>query len=470
MHSFTHTNFNTILLLVKNQQWEKEVTMKSIMFLFLALPVFLCPKFNIAQPQYYVEQNSGVTTNLTSVCMTSIDFSFYQVWACGDSGTIVKTSNNGDNWFNVSGNGIPSNVNLVNISCKAVDTALTAGNIGTSTFVYRTSNGGTNWTQVFTQTNGYVDAIWMKNALLGFMVGNPVSGRWSLWKTTNGGVNWDSTGLYLQQSASETGWRNSLTVFNNSIWFGTNNSRLYFTSNYGANWTALSTAPEINSSAVWVCSMDSSKLYMGGSNAYFSFTGGVSWELVPCPGAGNFNGFCGGILGVANNGNNYPQPLWAIRGNSNVYVIDWSPNPEYTAPSGNYNHMATDYFYRYYYVSQPYTWIVRSNGGITRNSLFRGGAVRTISTVIPEAYSLKQNFPNPFNPTTKVRFNLPKTAFVTIKVYDILGREVSTIVNEELHAGEYEASYDAGSLSSGIYYYRLDAGDYSGVKKMILIK
>ena len=85
-------------------------------------------------------------------------------------------------------------------------------------------------------------------------------------------------------------------------------------------------------------------------------------------------------------------------------------------------------------------------------------------------YKLSQNYPNPFNPSTKIEYSIPRASFVILKVYDILGREVATLVNEEKNVGNYEINFNNRNLSSGIYFYKLQAGDYSSVKKMILIK
>jgi len=85
-------------------------------------------------------------------------------------------------------------------------------------------------------------------------------------------------------------------------------------------------------------------------------------------------------------------------------------------------------------------------------------------------YSVSQNYPNPFNPTTKIKFSIPKSTHVSLKVYDILGNEVATLVNEEKLAGNYEVEFDAGRLSSGIYFYKLLSGSFSQIKKMLLLK
>jgi hypothetical protein len=88
----------------------------------------------------------------------------------------------------------------------------------------------------------------------------------------------------------------------------------------------------------------------------------------------------------------------------------------------------------------------------------------------PVSYNLSQNYPNPFNPATKINFSIPKGEFVSLKVYDILGREVSTLVNKQMTVGTYSIDFDASKLSSGVYFYRLDAGSFTQTKKMIVQK
>jgi len=89
---------------------------------------------------------------------------------------------------------------------------------------------------------------------------------------------------------------------------------------------------------------------------------------------------------------------------------------------------------------------------------------------IPTVYALEQNYPNPFNPTTKINFSIPKQGLVTLKIYDVLGKEVMVLVNEHKSIGNYEVVFNAGNLSSGAYFYRLEAGEFRDIKRMILIK
>ena len=88
----------------------------------------------------------------------------------------------------------------------------------------------------------------------------------------------------------------------------------------------------------------------------------------------------------------------------------------------------------------------------------------------PATYSLAQNYPNPFNPSTTISFSVPKASFVTLKIYDILGNEVSTLVNREMGPGSYTETWNAQSFPSGIYFYRLFAGPFSDTKRLVLMK
>jgi hypothetical protein len=88
----------------------------------------------------------------------------------------------------------------------------------------------------------------------------------------------------------------------------------------------------------------------------------------------------------------------------------------------------------------------------------------------PKEFKLEQNFPNPFNPSTTIQYQLPRDSRVTLKVYDILGSEVVTLVNEEQQPGYYEVQFNAANFASGMYVYRLQANEYVSVKKMLMIK
>jgi hypothetical protein len=96
--------------------------------------------------------------------------------------------------------------------------------------------------------------------------------------------------------------------------------------------------------------------------------------------------------------------------------------------------------------------------------------VEPVTNQLPLEVSLQQNYPNPFNPSTTVSYDLPRTSRVTLSIFDILGREVATLLNGEKPAGRYTVHWDASGVSSGVYFYRLRAGDFVQTRRMLLLR
>ena len=114
--------------------------------------------------------------------------------------------------------------------------------------------------------------------------------------------------------------------------------------------------------------------------------------------------------------------------------------------------------------------VTATNDGLWQRPLSEITSTQNNYSDLPKFYFLSQNYPNPFNPLTTINYSIPKTGFVILKVYDLLGREIKTLVNEEKIPGNYKIEFDAANLSSGIYFYRLQAGSFTQTKKLILLK
>jgi hypothetical protein len=101
-----------------------------------------------------------------------------------------------------------------------------------------------------------------------------------------------------------------------------------------------------------------------------------------------------------------------------------------------------------------------------------GGTVSlvNISNIIPHAFSLHQNYPNPFNPVTNIKFDIPKSSYVKLRVYDLMGRELAALVNENLKPGSYQYQWDGSALASGVYFYKLETESFTETKKMLMLK
>jgi streptogramin lyase len=163
----------------------------------------------------------------------------------------------------------------------------------------------------------------------------------------------------------------------------------------------------------------------------------------------------------------------------NVYVSSWSPQrvvrfdigftiPVFEVVSSGLSNPAD------IYINKTADTLAVPNAGNNTVTFYNIGNISGITMInhsVPDDFSLSQNYPNPFNPVTKIRFHIPAgKEFAIIKIYDAAGKEVSTLVNEQLSAGIYEVNFDASAYSSGVYYYKLVSGVFSKVKKMVLVK
>jgi photosystem II stability/assembly factor-like uncharacterized protein len=453
--------------------------MKKYLPLLLIISLFFF-NINYLKAQFFwVERNSGVSTELTSVS----NINSINAYVCGVNGIVLKTSNTGLNWINVGVNGIPSNVNLTNIFAYDLSLVFTIGFYGPIYYLFRSSNGGNNWT-VSTQLNIPIRSVWMTSASNGFLVGDPAGNRWSLRKTTTGGVSWDSTGLYLPQSGSEMGINNSLWVSGSKIWFGTNNSRIYYSSNSGTNWIVQSSAPVTSVISIWFRDVIPNVGYASGVTGLLKSTNdGLNWQqLSNTIGTGFFNS----ALGITN----MSYVCLYLRSSSNVYFSGDGGNSwfvQYTAPSGTYTHFS--HARSGSTMGPGVVYAVRNNGGISSLTAFING-VTLISNEIPSAFMLYQNYPNPFNPVTRIKFNIPrlrssnsgevKGALVILKIFDVTGREVFELVNEIIQPGVYSDEWDGTNYPSGIYFYQLSiinpgyentgVVEYRETKKLVLLK
>ncbi len=136
---------------------------------------------------------------------------------------------------------------------------------------------------------------------------------------------------------------------------------------------------------------------------------------------------------------------------------------------------AKDFGRVYWGSTGPFNFTTTQLRGCMINGQVYGDTVRyvgvnNISNEIPKHFSLSQNYPNPFNPTTNIKFQIPKSGFVKLIIFDVLGKEVQTLVNEQLSAGTYNADFEGSSLPSGVYYYKLETVSFTQTKKMVLIK
>ncbi len=370
-------------------------------------------------------------------------------------GTIVKTTNGGANWVSqVSG----TTVFLTDIHFIDNTTGWISGFSGV---VLSTTNGGTNWTQLSSGSGNDYYSITFANSLTGWVTG--ISG--TLRKTTNGGVNWTS-----QNSSSV---EDLLTAFFTSAstgWITSSLGEILVTTNGGGNWLSQSTSTSSSLNSVhisgnygWACGSEGTIIA--------TTTGGFSAPTAPTLRFPS-NDTVGTTL--------TPTLRWFSVAGAQIYHVILSTDSLFSTLL--INDSTTSVFYDIgsgiLQGNTKYFWRVRGRnlagfGVYSSRWKFTTTEVTGITQIgneIPNNFKLYNNYPNPFNPVTKIKFALPKNSQVKLTVFDMLGREAATLVNEELNAGTYNAEWNAANFSSGVYYYRMVTSDFSEVKKMILVK
>lgn len=314
----------------------------------------------------------------------------------------------------------------------------------------RTSNGGTNWTLSNHPDSTFFVCVYLVNYMTGWASSVPFNRAGEIVKTTNGGLNW------INQISVHNNGFNSI-FFHNTFtgWASGWHGNVYKTTNGGINWISYNTGSTKNFMSVFFASLNTGWL-TGQDGAIFKSTnGGINW------------------ISQQSGGNNYLRKSFFVNEVKGWAVGDY--NKIISTTNGGLNwqqqHMGTfdSYFSSVNFINQNTGWVSgdryilkTTNGGIT--------ALEPINNLIPKTFFLSQNYPNPFNPTTKIKFDIPKSSFTKVIIYHLLGMEVTTLVSEELQAGTYEADWDASNFSSGIYFYKLIAGDYAETKKMVLLK
>lgn len=403
----------------------------------------------------WVEQNSGTTSEIVSISAVNNN----TAWASTYGTQVIRTTNGGSTWL--AAQPVPGLqfFTSYNIFAMNENTAFVSGGSLFGTAIFKTTNGGTNWKQVYFLDNGFADqahvyALVMTSENNGFFYGRPLNGFWSLYRTTNGGENWSSSGLFLPQNGSEEGMDNQLNIIDNNIWFSSTANRIYHSSNNGANWTAVNSYPGGPMNF-----LNSSTGIAGLFSLYITTNGGVNWTLNTSTGIAS-----GNIKAVTGYENNF----WFTRSNFIYRTTDGGSSwtTDYTSASGSYNCFGKAR-------NGKRIWAGKTNGGISKTDFLVG--IESIASDVPNNFKLNQNYPNPFNPSTTIGYELPFDSKVTLKILNITGREVSSIIIPLQPAGNHTIQFDANELPSGIYFYSIITEaknniEYSATKKMILLK
>jgi photosystem II stability/assembly factor-like uncharacterized protein len=442
----------------------------------------------------WTTKDLGIDMNASSICMVNSQIGYISGTNC----QVLKTTDGGVNWFAVTQptagtndiytiDFVDENTGWVFINFSAV----TGGSI------FKTTNGGTSWTQQGSNITYSIYSADMVDANIGYLSVNS-SGQ-PIYKTTNGGTNWFSVTTPLTGNIKCVKAVDAITVYIGAS-FGT--VRMAKTTNGGTNWTPVTLPVSFDVSSIDF--MDTDTGYVSGNTTTVvcrTTNGGSSWtfenlhlptlvgvKVLPNDIAFTLGTF-GSILRYDPHGF---VPVELISFNSSVsgneVTLKWITATElnnsgfeiekrsssgdwqkigFVAGSGttteNRSYIFTDN------ALDPGTYYYRLKQ-IDYDGSFEYSDEIEIEVAVPFEFALEQNYPNPFNPTTKIKYSVPNDVLVNIAVYNVLGEKVADLVNTIQKTGNYEINFNANELATGLYLYRMEAGQFVSVKKMLLLK
>jgi photosystem II stability/assembly factor-like uncharacterized protein len=364
---------------------------------------------------------------------------------------LLKTTNSGLNWFldnNIPINTQYSNSHIIKIQFINENTGWLLSDTG----FYKTTNSGTNW--IYFPTAMYQpDMFFYLNSLTGWVAKDTViniNTHSAIYKTTNSGLNFTFKGLLNADWSSDIKFYDSLYGYISFLDFFTSDTNLYRTTDGGNSWQGIKFGQIMSIQII-----DRKIALVAGDDIYKTTNGGDNWYKIL---DNNYGFHCIKFL-------NRNTGFACTNGKNLYYTTNGGENWSYSY-IGNVVGLSDIYI-----SSGGIAFMVGDYGKIYRTDNYGGIiGINNINTIIPDKYELLQNYPNPFNPTTIIRFKIKESKYVELKVFDILGKEVETLVSEKLQSGEYESVFNGSSLPSGIYFYKLSAGNYINTKKMVLVK
>lgn len=437
---------------------------------------------------------SGTTTNLSAQQFLNASMG----WVAGQNGTILKTTDGGSSWASQA-SGTTSWLN-----CIYFETANIGWAAGTGGVIIATTNGGASWASQVSGTSATIEGGCFTSTTNGIL--SCSDGK--ILKTTNSGASWSAQTLNGSLSLNCVDF-----ITSQAGWVVGSGGYIAKTNDGGATWTSQSSGTSQNLNGVAFANADTGWAVGDGGTVRWTTNGGTSWQAQFSTTAENLrhvfvvNTRHGYAVGLNNTIIEYatehalPIQLASFTATvvqMNTVRLDWRTISEvnnygfemqrslgtpdvFATLAGSFvaGHGTTS-------GPQDYTWTHQSvPAGRVYYRLRQvdlDGTVHysePISVDVltdvreggqPTVFNLNQNYPNPFNPTTRIEFSVAKPALVTLRVFNLLGQEVATLVNEELNAGNYSTTFSGHELSSGVYLYKLDAGGFTSAKKLIVSK
>ena len=415
----------------------------NVLFIFTLLSICnLTFSIDICMCQWVI-MSDGIGSNQ---CILSLTSSNSNIFAGTYSNGVFRSTNFGITWTTVN-----SGLTFLTVQSLIIkENYLFAGTAGSGIFL--STNNGENWNfSGLTNQDIYCFALIGSN-LFAATFGNGV------YLSTNNGVNWNPINNGLTNYFLST-----LVSSGNTLFAGTENG-VFLSTNSGANWNSVNAG--LTNLTVNGLTLSGSSLFAGtwGGGVFRTTNNGTNWNAV------NFGLTNQYILTLTSSGANI---FAGASGPGDIVYLSTNSGENWFNKDQGFNNIGGVYSLL---ITNNYIFAGTGNHSVWRRSFSEILGIKPISKNVPSSYSLFQNYPNPFNPTTKIKFDIARIEVrsqqpeVSLKIFDILGREIQTLVNEQLQPGTYEVTFDGSNSPSGIYFYQLKTNNFIGTKKLILLK
>ena len=408
--------------------------MRTKLFILVVLSVFCLNQPSFSQ-NTWEKVSDTVKTSIVALTTNSNNEVSIGTSASG----LLRSTDKGVTWITISDTGGLSSIRYLTISKKTNTIIILDAGYGP----YRSTDNGGSWTLL-------ADSLHIMNLTCNddgiFYAGTPL---WGDIRSTDDGITW-------------VGWYSGLTQFSiysfgfvdgSDVYCSSYGNAVYYSSDSGDNWNPIPIPFSYGYSDVSSLACYNNVVFAGAAIGLFrSSDNGTNWEKVS-----NFN-----IVTVKTD----------VDGR--VYIVTKSSGVFKSLDGGKnffeINSGLTEVDVTTMTISPDgYIYLGTSSGAVFRSV----GVMTSISEnklTIPSGTKLKQNYPNPFNPTTNIEYSITRSGYVTIKVFNILGKLVSTLVQEEKQPGNYKVQFNGAAFPSGVYFYRMQTGNYTETKKFILLK
>jgi photosystem II stability/assembly factor-like uncharacterized protein len=375
-------------------------------------------------------------------------------YATVNNGKIYKTSDAGLNWIDITSPTFPSDISVEDISAIDENSIWICGFLDITSYIFASFNGGESWIEQYQSDEGNIWFIEMFSKDSGMAAGYAYSDvPVPMIQTVDSGAHWiEKNHDYL---IGDYGHTNGIDIVDmDMVFFQKKWWTLSRSTDGGASWDSVYTT--LGGEVVSFYNRQFGLLATVWGQIYKSVDGGDTWQLIS-------------VLPV-----NSSNCLTFLPGNPAKIWLSIEYNLFFSEDSGyswiEYTFEEDFWSYDIDFIDDRHGWIMAENMVYYTKTGDRIVTGIKNEPIIRIDFRLDQNYPNPFNPITLIRYSLPKSEYVKINVYNLIGQRIKTLQHKIMPAGYHEVNFNAEDLSSGIYYYRLEAGEFQDVKKMILLK